>query len=332
MPAWLHVVTLNTSGGVAGGDVLDTAIAVGAEARATIASQAAERFYRALPGSAASSVRTRIVVAEGGAAEWLPQETILFDRCAVRRHLRVELAADAWFLGVESLVFGRAAMGEVVERASLRDVIEVRRGGRLLLHDAIRLEGEVAATLQRPRDRGWCACGGDDRACRARRRGRAGLGPCGVTKMQCQRLGWHVDRAYACCRQCVAACRGDRRVGGRCAKGGRCRAYGCAERERMNLTPREKDKLLISMAAMVARRRLERGVKLNHPEAVALITDFVVEGARDGRSVADLMEAGGKVITRAQVMEGVAEMIHDVQVEATFPDGTKLVTVHEPIR
>jgi urease subunit gamma len=100
----------------------------------------------------------------------------------------------------------------------------------------------------------------------------------------------------------------------------------------MNLTPREKDKLLISMAAMVARRRLERGVKLNHPEAVALITDYVVEGARDGRSVADLMQSGAKVLTREQVMEGIAEMIHDVQVEATFPDGTKLVTVHEPIR
>ncbi len=100
----------------------------------------------------------------------------------------------------------------------------------------------------------------------------------------------------------------------------------------MNLSPREKDKLLISMAAMVARRRLKRGVKLNHPEAVALITDFVVEGARDGHSVADLMQAGAKVLSRAQVMDGVAEMIHDVQVEATFPDGTKLVTVHEPIR
>ena len=100
----------------------------------------------------------------------------------------------------------------------------------------------------------------------------------------------------------------------------------------MNLTPREKDKLLISMAAMVARRRLERGVKLNHPEAIALITDFVVEGARDGRSVADLMQAGARVVGRDQVMEGVAEMIADVQVEATFPDGTKLVTVHEPIR
>ncbi len=100
----------------------------------------------------------------------------------------------------------------------------------------------------------------------------------------------------------------------------------------MLLTPREKDKLLVAMAAMVARRRLERGVKLNHPEAIALITDFVVEGARDGRPVAELMEAGAHVIARDQVMEGVAEMIHDVQVEATFPDGTKLVTVHEPIR
>ncbi|WEZ82786.1 urease subunit gamma [Rhizobium sp. 32-5/1] len=100
----------------------------------------------------------------------------------------------------------------------------------------------------------------------------------------------------------------------------------------MNLTPREKDKLLISMAAIVARRRLERGVKLNHPEAIALITDFVVEGARDGRSVADLMEAGAHVITRDQVMEGIPQMIHDIQIEATFPDGTKLVTVHEPIR
>jgi urease subunit gamma len=100
----------------------------------------------------------------------------------------------------------------------------------------------------------------------------------------------------------------------------------------MNLTPREKDKLLVAMAAVVARKRLERGVKLNHPEAVALITDFIVEGARDGKSVAELMEAGAHVISRTQVMHGIPEMIHDIQVEATFPDGTKLVTVHDPIR
>ena len=100
----------------------------------------------------------------------------------------------------------------------------------------------------------------------------------------------------------------------------------------MNLSPREKDKLLISMAAIVARRRLERGVKLNHPEAVAIISDFILEGARDGRTVAELMQAGAQVLTRDQVMPGIPEMIHDIQVEATFPDGTKLVTVHEPIR
>jgi urease subunit gamma len=100
----------------------------------------------------------------------------------------------------------------------------------------------------------------------------------------------------------------------------------------MNLTPREKDKLLIAMAAIVARKRLERGIKLNHPEAVALISDFILEGARDGKSVAELMQKGAHVLTRAQVMDGISEMIHDIQVEATFPDGTKLVTVHNPIR
>ena len=100
----------------------------------------------------------------------------------------------------------------------------------------------------------------------------------------------------------------------------------------MNLTPREKDKLMIAMAAIVARKRLDRGVKLNHPEAVALISDFILEGARDGRTVAELMEAGAYVVRRDQVMDGIAEMIYDIQVEATFPDGTKLVTVHEPIR
>jgi urease accessory protein len=148
-PDWPIVVTLNTSGGVAGGDALDSVFTVGSGASATISSQAAERFYRALPGSDPSTAHTRIVVGEGGAAEWLPQETILFDQCNVRRLLQVELAEDAWFLGVEALVFGRTAMGEVVNRGWLHDVIEVRRGGRLLLRDAVRLDGEVAGKLQR---------------------------------------------------------------------------------------------------------------------------------------------------------------------------------------
>jgi urease subunit gamma len=100
----------------------------------------------------------------------------------------------------------------------------------------------------------------------------------------------------------------------------------------MNLTPRERDKLMISLAALVARARLARGVKLNYPESIALITDFVMEGARDGRSVAELMSAGGRILTRDQVMEGICEMIHEMQVEATFPDGTKLVPLHNPIR
>ena len=100
----------------------------------------------------------------------------------------------------------------------------------------------------------------------------------------------------------------------------------------MKLTPREKDKLMVSMAANVARKRLERGVKLNYPEAIALITDFVIEGARDGKMVSELMETGAHVVKKEDSMDGIPDMIPEVQVEATFPDGTKLVTVHKPIR
>ncbi len=148
--AWPGAVTLNTAGGVAGGDTLDTAVTAGPGTRATVASQAAERFYRALPGSAPAQVITRLHVAPGAALEWLPQEAILFNHCALRRRLLVDLAEDAWFLGVESLVFGRTAMDESVQDASLRDLIELRRGGRLILHDAIRLDGPVQSVLDRP--------------------------------------------------------------------------------------------------------------------------------------------------------------------------------------
>ena len=146
--AWPGAVTLNTAGGVAGGDVLDSFIGAGPGTRATVASQAAERFYRALPGSTAT-VTTRLHACPGAALEWLPQESILFDRCALRRRLLVDVAEDAWFLGVEALVFGRTAMDEAVEQASLHDLFEVRRNGRLVLHDAIRLDGPVQAVLDR---------------------------------------------------------------------------------------------------------------------------------------------------------------------------------------
>ena len=149
VPGWLDATTVNSSGGVAGGDRLDLTISVGAGARATVAAQGAERFYRALPGSAPSRVRNAVTVGADAAMEWLPRETILFDRCALDRRLTVDVAPDSRFLGVEMLVFGRAAMGERVVTASLRDLIQVRRGGDLLLHDAIRLNGEVDAVLER---------------------------------------------------------------------------------------------------------------------------------------------------------------------------------------
>jgi urease accessory protein len=147
---WLECVTLNLSGGIAGGDRMDSSFAIRDGAQATIAGQAAERFYRALPDAPPARLRTAITVAPGGAAEWLPQLSILFDGCALDRMLSVELAENAWFLGVEALVFGRAAMGETVADGRLRDLIRIRRDGRLLLHDAALLQGPIAAHLARP--------------------------------------------------------------------------------------------------------------------------------------------------------------------------------------
>jgi urease accessory protein len=149
VPGWMDVVMLNTGGGVAGGDRLDLSFTVGVDGQATIAAQAAERFYRALATDSPSRVRTRVTVAAGGALEWLPQETILFDRCALDRRLEIDLAANARFLGVETLVFGRMAMGERVRQGFLRDLIRVRRGRELLLHDAIRIDGEIDVVMQR---------------------------------------------------------------------------------------------------------------------------------------------------------------------------------------
>jgi urease accessory protein len=148
VPGWMDAVMLNTGGGVAGGDRLDLSVCVGAGAQATVAAQAAERFYRVRADDAPSTVRTHLTVRAGAALEWLPQETILFDHSAVDRRLQVDLATDARFLGVETVVFGRTAMGERVGQGWLRDLIRIRRDGDLLLHDAIRIEGEIDAMLQ----------------------------------------------------------------------------------------------------------------------------------------------------------------------------------------
>ena len=156
--AWTEAVLLNTSGGVAGGDRLTTRLAVGQGAQASFATQAAERFYRALPADPPSRVRTLLSVGPRASAEWLPQETILFDRCAVDRVLDIDLAPDSWFTGVEMLVFGRHAMAEQVLSGRVCDTIRIRRDGELLLHDAIRLHGAVASLLDRP------AIGGGARA------------------------------------------------------------------------------------------------------------------------------------------------------------------------
>ena len=147
--AWTTAITLNSSGGVAQGDRLATAIVAGDGTRLTVASQAAERFYRS-PGGDPACVRTALTVAPGAALEWLPQEAILFDRCALDRRLEIDVAPGGWLLAAETIVFGRALMGESVHEASLRDVIRLRQGGLLVLHDAIRLEGPVQAVLDRP--------------------------------------------------------------------------------------------------------------------------------------------------------------------------------------
>lgn len=148
--SWLDVVTLNISGGVAGGDRLSSAFESAAGARAIIASQTAERYYRVPAESGPARVRTRISVDDSAMAEWLPQETILFDGTALDRSLDIDLSDSSWFVGVEMLVFGRAAMGERMRTGYIRDTIRVRRAGRLIWHDAVRLDGDIDATLRRP--------------------------------------------------------------------------------------------------------------------------------------------------------------------------------------
>jgi urease accessory protein len=326
-----EVVFLNTAGGLTGGDRLTFSLDIGPGAEAVATTQTAERAYASGGGTARMGVTMR--VAAGGRLDWLPQETILYDAANLVRETEIALEGDARCLFAETVVLGRAAMGETLARVAFRDARLVRRDGRAVHAEPLAIDDAVLAAA------GGAAVLGGARAfatvvmvARAPRTRWGGRGRRWVRTAWWRRPrdgagGWWCGSQETTAGRCGGRWRGCWR---RCA-GGRCRGSGRCE-GRMNLTPREKDKLLVSVAAMVARGRLARGVKLNHPEAVALITDFVVEGARDGRSVADLMAAGAEVVSAAQCMAGVPEMIEAVQVEATFPDGTKLVTVHHPIR
>ena len=307
-----------------------TEVSLAAGCRAVVTTQACEKIYRASSGSA--EVRNRIAVGEGGRLDWLPQETILFDGARLARRLEAELAPGAELLLVEATIFGRSARGETVRSGLFADRWRIRRKADSSLPTICVSIGPTPNLLNRPAVLAQRRRHGNDPV----RHGRAGATP--RTAPQHHRRERRRHRLWngKLVARMVArtpARRSDRPSCRRSSRFAMARAFrSSGGSDLMNLTPREKDKLIVAMAAIVARKRLDRGVKLNHPEAIALITDFVVEGARDGRSVAELMEAGAHVVTRAQVMEGVAEMIHDVQVEATFPDGTKLVTVHEPIR
>ena len=349
----LSAVFVNTAGGIAGGDRFDIEIATGEGARLAVTTAAAEKIYRAQGPAARAQYRPQ---------GRRPARTLPGCRrrpfcstghgCCVG--IDIDLAESASLLLCEIVVFGRAAMGERMRRGEFVDRWRLRRGGRLVFAENIRLDGDIGEKLASPAiAKGGVAIGtalivpGDEAlverirgAIRSvRRRGRHLLlewicnGP-----LLCPRCGPAARRhdGGARPRQRLGVAAAVAQLGGSTRwlnqNVGSTRSAQVNQSARMNLSPREKDKLLISMAAMVARRRLERGVKLNHPEAIAIISDFIVEGARDGRTVAELMQAGAQVLTRAQVMPGIAEMIHDIQVEATFPDGTKLVTVHEPIR
>jgi urease subunit gamma len=284
-----------------------------------------------------------IRVGAGATAEWLPQESIVFAGAQARMRTEVDLAPGARYIGLETLCFGRRASGETLrarppasrhrhpQRRPLlwreRGIID---GGSALLDSPIGLAGYsvcstvLAAGIDLPmRDSG----GLPQRDSGRRRAGRR--------QRPCPRSSLAATSAIRRKRRAS----GSSHSGNTCARswsGAKpwCRASGTPEKnegEGMELTPREKDKLLIFTAALLAERRKDRGLKLNYPEAVAFITAGILEGARDGRSVAELMSYGTTLLKRDEVMEGVPEMIPDIQVEATFPDGTKLVTVHNPI-
>lgn len=324
-------ILVHPPGGIAGGDSLAFDVRLGERAWAQLTSPGAAKWYRA----ACPSRQTLEIHLEPGATlEWLPQESIVFAGAQAELETRIQLRGDARLFYWDMVALGRPASGERFASGHFVAALDIRRDDRLLWHERQRIDGgdrlldspiglaghPVLATL--------VASGEIDtdllQRCRAlpcAGRGNLSQLPGGLLVARCladealHARAWLIE-LWRLLRPACSAARPFPH------------ASGVPE---MDLSPREKDKLLIFTAGLLAERRLARGLKLNYPEAVALISAALLEGARDGRSVAELMHYGTTLLSREQVMEGVPEMIPDIQVEATFPDGTKLVTVHQPI-
>ncbi len=338
-----HVYLLHPPGGVVGGDSLQIEIDADAATHALVTTPGATKFYRSAAERACQT--QHLAVGEGASLEWLPQENIFFPGAEVDLVTRVELAGDARLALWEINCLGRPANREVFDSGRIDSRLEIYRDNVPLLLDRLRVSADNRARLSLM---AGLAVGGTLIISHAGDERGGGLPRPAIGERE--RLHWGdvgrrpADRALSrqldrdgasdclpgsgrrCGRRQWATCRTHR-------ASGRPEPHTKPDREpiAMELTPREKDKLMLFTAALLAERRRARGLKLNYPEAVAFISAEILEGARDGRTVAELMDYGRTLLGRDDVMDGVPEMIPDVQVEATFPDGTKLVTVHDPI-
>jgi urease accessory protein len=308
-PRTCHVIVVHPPGGIVGGDRLELDLQLDAGTHVLATSPGATKWYRANGRVASQAVRLQ--AGAGAGLEWLPQETIFYDGADVALEHEVDLAVDARYIGAEVLCFGRTASGERFATGRIRQRTRIRVDGRTVWWEQGAL---LAASCGSP-----LALAGHT-VCATLLAVGPPLPPTvlAVLREQDPQLALSQVKSVLVARWLAHLA--DLNL--------YTRPWTTPA---MDLTPREKDKLLIFTAALVAERRRARGLKLNYPEAVAFITAAIMEGARDGRSVAELMSAGTSVLARADVMDGVPEMIPEIQVEATFPDGTKLVTVHHPI-
>ena len=338
-PAVCHVYVVHPPAGLVGGDELEIDVAIATNAHALLTTPAATKVYRTSGAPVRQAQRLR--VAAGGTLEWLPQETILYDGARATLDTRVELGRGARFIGVDAVCFGLPARRAPFARGTCRQSFEIVREGRPLLIERGRYDADsgvgsgrwglggagvlgFAVTAPAPAAEAVDTVRALASAARRRSGGRDGA-------RRRRRDGGALSRTRRGANPSVPSRRVARGPARPPGPAGRSAAGVGDLRRTMELTPREKDKLLLFTAWLLVERRKARGLKLNYPEAVAYISAAILEGAREGRSVADLMSEGTRLLGEHDVMEGVAELITEVQVEATFPDGTKLVTVHQPI-